>query len=673
MESEIAENEMKRVHRAFMGRIARALLPEGGGIDRRDALVLMDCDVISADPPVDSEDSIKGLRLAVAVPAAKASLGPLLFYIKDSGGRSVVRVRDLLLDGRPEIRAIAVAHLENTFALPGLSTRRTRQELERLRPALLASDGGGWRRAAIDLVDAVDEDWLLGIAGVRQAQSPALQEVWSEYVTMVLRPSLASVNACWPPILCAGLHAESMDQQAKAWQTEGGSSLALYAAYLEAVGHLPLGGRRSLSGVLSMINGGAPSEAVVAELLDWATNDGRPFSRYHACEAVMSAGAGLATRDQSRAAVWFWETVLAPRDCVGAKGGCAAESLVAQLARYYLHYLEVRLPSDHGEAIAAMAWWMAMRMMTVIENGAARQRAFGEQLARVYGSIASDIWDLVAPPTSPSVLHYLTAFGPSPWALSLLATVATEEDAQRLLTSPGPGTLDERVHALIAIAMQVANLGLNEDHNLYRMSDGARRMLGWIASHEPDEARQAILKGWSEPIDWTPPDSLTKALEGVEQKDVHVQRWLCHAIRQRVSVGALAGDDLWGIVSSDVWKKSTWQNIDRLAAQALGCALVDDAARRRPEWAPHLVHLFTETAEQRAGNEEDRQAFFGLVLRGSCALNASSAICRLLRGRAGHRFRPLATVTRGNLEQVLPQAGGWAAGRLRAVLVDLAH
>lgn len=672
MKSEIVASEVDRVHQVFMGRIARAVLPESGGIDPRDALVLMECDVISERPSVESRDSIQDLRQAV-MPAANDSLGPLLFFIKAGGSRSVVRVRNLLLDGRPEIRAVGIAHLENTFALPGLSTHRTRQEFDRLRPALLTSDPKGWRRAAINLVDAVDDDWLLSLAGVRQSQNPGLQEVWSEYVTMVLRPSLASVTACWPPILCAGLHAESMDQQAEAWQAAGNHPLALYAAYLEAVGHLPLGGRRSLSGVLLRINGVAPSEAVGAELLDWATNHGSPFARYHACEAVMSGWTSLAARDRSRAAEWFWEVVLAPQDCVAAQGGCAAAGLMAQLARYYLHYLEVRLPSDHGEAIAAMAWWMAMRMMTVIESGAVRQRAFGEQLAHANGSIATDIWNLVAPPTSPSILHWLTAFGPSPWAVSLLAAVAAEEDAQWLLTGPGPGTLEERVHALIAIAMQVANLDLDDDHDPYRMSNGARRMLGWIANHEPDETQRAILKGWSEPIDWTPPDSLTKALEGVEQKDVHVQRWLCHAIRQRVAVGALAGDDLWGIVSSDNWKRSSWQSIDRSAAQALGCALIDDAVRRRPEWAPHLVHLFAEMAEQRAGSEEDRQAFFGLVLRGSCAMNVSSAICRLLRGQAGHRFRPLATIVRGNFEQVLHQAGGWAAGRLRAVLVDLAQ
>lgn len=150
-----------------------------------------------------------------------------------------------------------------------------------------------------------------------------------------------------------------------------------------------------------------------------------------------------------------------------------------------------------------------------------------------------------------------------------------------------------------------------------------------------------------------------------------MQRWVCHAVRQRLSITSLIGDEIWNIVSAEGWRNSVWPKLDPLAVQALGYALTEDAVRRAPEWRPHLPHLLAEVAEQRAASETDRQACFGVLLRASCALNAPSALTRLLRGRSGHRYRPLATAVRDNLEQILPQAGGWAAGRLRSLIVDL--
>jgi hypothetical protein len=671
MELEIASSEVERVKRAFMGRIARIVLPENGSIDRRDALVLIGADIIRSEPVVDSEGAVDRLRQAAVDEGAGVPFGPLLFYVGREGGHSVVRVRDLLLDSRQEVRAAAATRLEKTLKLPGLSCRRTRQGFERLRSALLASEDGGWRRAAIALVDAVDDDWLLNVAGVVQSQGRALSEVWSGYVTAALRPSLASVHACSPPTLCTELHGESIDERLRSWQSEHRSPLALTQVYVDELGHLPPVGDRSLGAALSIINSDRSSEGEWEAILDWAENAGSPFARCHVCEAILSLLAGPALQRHPRAAIWFWETALAPKHWEARSSSSVACTLAAQLARYYLHYLEVRLPSDNGAAITAMAWWMTKRMMMAIGDEAERQRSFGTQLAAFYGSTAAEVWELVAPPTAPSYFRWLTAFGPCPWALSLLAAVRSEEDAHWLLSGTGPGTQEERQQAVIAIAMQVANVDLNQDGQPYRVTAGPRRVLGWIAAREPDEERRRMLTGWSKPVDWSESDSLAKSLERINERDEITQRWTCHSIRQRVSVGALSGDDLWAIVSSDHWRAAVWPTLDRVAAQAIGCALVDDALRRRPEWTPQLAHLFAQGAERRSESESDRQAFFGLVLRSSCSLDSRSAMCRLLRGPAGHRFRPLAAVVRGNLEQVLPQAGGWAAGRLRASLVDL--
>ena len=78
-----------------------------------------------------------------------------------------------------------------------------------------------------------------------------------------------------------------------------------------------------------------------------------------------------------------------------------------------------------------------------------------------------------------------------------------------------------------------------------------------------------------------------------------------------------------------------------------------------------------DISEGRSGSEGDRLDIFTLLLQACSVLNTSSGMERLLGGRYGHHYRSLASDAIHNVEQVLPHAGGWAAGRLRALLVSM--
>ncbi|MCH7635952.1 MAG: hypothetical protein IIA36_14885, partial [Proteobacteria bacterium] len=235
-----------------------------------------------------------------------------------------------------------MTQLEKIAASSELMCSRTKEELERIKRSVLSEDDEMWRRAAIELADVIDEDWLLAVAGVRESSHPKMQEMWSDYIKAVLRPSVASVNACSPTTLCPGLHREAISDQVTGLAANQSTVLQLCQSYLETVGHVPLNGECALSQVLSAREAGGPTPSALEEVFDWAEQSENPFARYHACEVAISTAAQLSPEQRDRTATWFWEALCPPSSLEDPTQEHAAWGLAVQLARYYVHYLEVR-------------------------------------------------------------------------------------------------------------------------------------------------------------------------------------------------------------------------------------------------------------------------------------------------------------------------------------------
>lgn len=649
--------QKQRVLAAYCARIAKLVLPVEGGLDPRDALVLIDCGVLSDE----SNDAAK--EWGGKWPEVEDhTIGPLVFYTGEAVEPCVARARDLLLNARIEMRRGAISHLKAIASSYEVMSEYTSQMISQHSDAVLSEDG--WRRAAIDLADALDDDWLLNLAGVRQA-GPVTVEVCNKFIIDVLHPTNSTVQRCSPRILCPGLHQNEIESRRIQLIGAEHSIDRFCNDYSESFGHLPLGGEYALGKMLEYHKKPDGAEQV----LQWAARVGTPVARYHACEAILAAEPRLTPAQRDLVSGWFWEVIVPSTSLGQPSEEHATWELMEFLARYYVHYLELRLPSDRSELISAMAWWMASRVVANWSEAGLSARYFVERLSQGSAATMSSIWDLVGPPMQPCMLRWLTTFGPSPWAISLLSAVVNESQMQWLMAGAGPGATVDRVAALTRITVLTANLPL--ERGSYRYAPDIRRSLCWALEVESDETKRTQLTMLAEGIDWGPYDTLSQTLEAMDERDPFMQSLLAQGVHQRLSNAALDGDTIWAVVSGTEWKSKTWLAIDAVVAHAIGRALVDDAARRRPEWAPQLPHLLAEVAETRSDSEEERLAMFGLVLRACSILNAPSGLIRLMRGRNGHHYRQFAATVKANLEQSLPQAGSWGAGRLRALLVDL--
>lgn len=665
MDSTADTHDLERnVLQAYRTRIAKLVLPDEGGCDRRDAMVLIDCDVFSADNDHENNGSTEAEGPCFTIDSSDIPLGPLVFYSDEHGKSCVARARDLLLDERIVMRQGALDHLQAVASVDGMMSQHTRYLIDRNRREVQLEQK--WRRASIKIADAIDEDWMFNLAGVHQAVGKELEDFGQEYVDAVLRPSVAAMDRCSPSILCISLNQNEIKAFHEGLLESGGSIDFVCDEYLKTLGHIPFGGEYGLGKTLQAHT---TVQATSDQLVDWATQVGTPFARYHACEAILTNKLHLSTEQRDLISTWFWEIIIPSTDLGQVSEEHATWKLADCLARYFVHYLEVRLPSDNGEVVSAIAWRLTSKLVTIWKTAELSASSFADQTQTKLGTTAGGVWELVGPPMLPSMLLWMTIFEPSPWAVSVLSAVAREDDMRWLRTGVGPGTTDERVAALTKIAILSANLHLGK--TAYRFTEDFRKTLCWAFVIEPDETKRNFARMLTEGIDWSQPDSLSKALESLNNQDPTTQIWYCHAIRQRMATDLLSGDEVWALVSESSWRSTTWLCVDLGAAQALGSALVDFAARRNPEWAPQLQHLFVEIAEERSESEGDRLAFFALLLQACSVLNTSSGLERLLGGRYGHHYRSLASDAKQNVEQVLPHAGGWAAGRLRALLVGM--
>lgn len=199
-----------------------------------------------------------------------------------------MRARDLLLDERREVREVGIGHLQGAARSPRRMSPWTREIVQRKAPAVTSEDGKVWRRAAINVVDAADDDWLLNVAGMHQSKHPAMGQLWSEYGIAAFRPSVVAVNRCSPSMLCPGLHEDAMRDAAEALGKSQSPDTEHLNRFIHTLGHLPLDLRCSLASTLTSSGLGDPSATKLATLFEAARKSANPMVRYHVCEAALS-------------------------------------------------------------------------------------------------------------------------------------------------------------------------------------------------------------------------------------------------------------------------------------------------------------------------------------------------------------------------------------------------
>jgi hypothetical protein len=349
-------------------------------VARRDG-ILADHDAeLAADVPIEAlTNSSHPDRLDVP-------LGPMLFYRNPSGGTacSVINLSGFLFSTSRDLRSGVLAAIDFWTASDPLAiTAKTRAVLTAERAGLITDDERAWRNSAIRISDALNDDLLCALAGLRQALKTQFAVAAENYAAKVLWPTPSSLDSIdlhfWQP----SVQRDAIERELTSLdKTE--MPRAVFRKYYDRFGHIPLD--RSL-GLATAIQAAIPDVSLRHQAWNeiWGAVDEirSPFARYHAI-LLFIALPGLIPEDKKSP---FWEEVadFASASATAEHQNGLAPPLLRRsaLARHYLCHLANHLPGVNSERLSVFSWWIADRVEGVIELG---------------GNLANELTDTIVQP-----------------------------------------------------------------------------------------------------------------------------------------------------------------------------------------------------------------------------------------------------------------------------------
>ena len=588
--------------------------------------------------------------------------GPCLLISPEDGSSTsgVFCVADLFLEEKPAHRKVALEYFDGLCSA-GLLTPRCLATIADCRSSLLSRDGTTWRSAAIKIYDAAERDWLLNLSGLRQAMDWAFDEGVGDYLTRVLRPTVASIDSIsltwWDPQGQREEIGEAIDNHAC-----GAKTLSEAATqYYRELGHLPLSQEAGMGRLVSGWNArNGEATDTWNQLWEWANATASPVARYHVCQAALTNPGLIPTVSVDD----FWLEMRHILTCETEEGGkwFNAWQFRLRLARHFCRYLEVLIPWNDGVRLPIFAWWLTEQVASVFNGLHINLDVFEAN----FFSVSFLHWHLARARAAASELRSQTLFESSIWTRSLLSYLGKMFNEIDLVS------LDSGTHEAIENAyflhefqgFRYKRSSANPICNCDLPLDEAVR--GWTALFRADERTQRIGKFFelleatrNEPLDLQIADS---GLQGEQLSYL--------ALRAAAYDGNLPVESLERIFRNDDTATQLLTELDDAHIQALTDIIFESAAASSGEWRVVVPHALA-TACLRCEDSKRSELLFTLVVHCSVATDTVSALRCLLTTKERHRFIDLSDRCRVQLFSQLGSAPQWLSARIRSVVAEL--
>lgn len=636
------------------------------GVDPRTALILQRRGVFREDPQLDIEDPgrdlLLGGRRVVAPP------GPLVFLRETTGrGVGVVDLTERVLDADLELRRRAFDHLvdissvEEELLCPG-----TAALLSSRRSAVLSSSADTWQPAALDIYDAVRDDWLCNLAQVRQSIATRHEEGYRIHILKVLRPSVASLSALpVPPRLShPDIRKSIIDELLKEKDI-----LSLLDGYYARLGYVPLNGECSLSVILERWLTCNDGRCDWDLLWDWAKAIDSPTPRYHVCQTLIEKPE-LVPPDK-RGELWGEVVQVVVGMSAGDHEGTLRESwlLRCELARHFSQYILETGAGGDGELCALQGWWLAEKVGVLPGTDGREVQKFRESTVREELTLSSIVREIGHPIASPSSLLYETLFARSIWSRSLEACLGSSspELMKHFAESQERGSITAALVRSVLMGSESERAVYGFDRSIVPATEK------WIAALEADNEEynviSACLTAQKELTTILGTDrALTQLGKGNEADDLLV----ASHIRRAAYFGTLDTASLWAKFNESTWREKVFLKLSPDSLVLLldaFCQLqvVDEV------WRTGFPHLCALAAEQCSDGSERSQLLFAMTVCACTCSGTVSAIRRLLTGKVAAAYVGDAQHWHNQLAAVAGAFPGAVAAQIRPIVGELLY
>jgi DNA-binding MarR family transcriptional regulator len=289
--------------------------------------------------------------------------GPIVFHREPESARaSVFEASDLLMHPNSRARESVIAYLSQ------LGTRSEGSMSERLKKAMkdqskkiFQKRAINWYPATEDLMEILENDWQLNLAGFRQFLVAENQDCIHRYFNRCAHPRFHPANTLPTTSFHACTDRASMNDRVLPEISQDAAKSGIVSAYCNHLGHLPLVDDWSLSNVAQRSKIHISTE----ELLTLAAHDNY-LSSYHGCAALVARWDKLDQSQQKQTAEHLSDFI-----CLSTNSDLSTRrgrfwTCLNRLANHFLAWIPLYGPELGDDNSASLAWWMAEHLAKVV-------------------------------------------------------------------------------------------------------------------------------------------------------------------------------------------------------------------------------------------------------------------------------------------------------------------
>jgi tetratricopeptide (TPR) repeat protein len=592
--------------------------------------------------------------------------------------RIAVSVPSLIVETNARVRAIGLDYFDRLGGGAGsILSPRTRSVLAEYGAEAREADFDRWHPAATRIYEVLGEDFLLNLAGFRQEILYGLRGEDGSYWGRVLNPGVWLFATVPEEVYRPGLVGIPTADVLHQYCIEGVDALdQALARYGDRFGHLPLAPPLSLGTLLREWVERNGEGDIWETVWSWAGTLTDPLRRYHACRAFVE-NPGLIP-DGMHGRLWKEAAQILAVSRIGGtrERGSGAWQAVCDLARHYLHQLELHAPVHDTERLVCLAWWAARNVVSCLDLLGREDEAAVELIGRLHeqsigpaAKLSRAAWRVVRPLSPASVLRYATFFHSCLWSLSLLSALDTS--MAQIRPEIAPAEAREAITAALIVNLHQAYPLMGED------VQGAR----WCLSSSLHEAASCWANLILDPEESGAIESLAIAVAEFRDARVLMERLVrllvLDADEQRLCgcafhaacyAGDILAEDVWKFVTDGDWLRRCVVELPTLVLSDLLEGLSALQGRVGDNWNWWLPHLFAQVADSPDLSAERRNLMVSMTIIASANAGTVSAVRRLAEGEHRAVFLPELAELRDRLGRLMPIGPPWASARFRDLL-----
>ncbi len=591
--------------------------------------------------------------------------GPLVVVVEDNT-RGIIDVSEHLLSHDVNIRLAALEHFltaqsnEERWASPFVLDL-----LKRNADALSREDESAWIGAGLALRDAIDRDFRVNCAGVRQASRLRFEESYQEYLSKVIRPRARCFEHDRPPVWNPAEEAEQIRAKFEEWSFLDDLGMALNR-YLEFCGYLPLAGELSAGTLIAAWESRHSGHDVWNAVWKWTESCPSVLAQYHAAHAFLEHPHWI-RRDGIERLLTVARGVIGSSESESSSAQAPLWQLRAHLLQHYQVHLEASAPGLNSEVVAAAACWMTEMVARLFHADPDHVKKSREFLLTEVLPLSWRRWLMARSRMVPSPLRVANLYAPFIWGDALLATAlrrfpdfpeceARDEFRTFLMTRltsavcVGSLRVVGRSSAAYAFELPVStsDLELPDNPTNNQNAEAARQVLA---------ARRAIEAG----------TGLKDLLSELRELPNGLSTFLCASLRCWPVDRSHADTAVRDLLNDNDWRRTVFHRVSLESLDKLISFLTDWQLQQDEEWLVRLPQLFAFECEN-ANEPERRDLLLSATTVSAMAADVASPVVRLLVGPKRTEIAGQFDEWRQTTREIACDSEPWLAARLRGFL-----